>query len=129
MIKKLGIVLLVLATFGAILFLASPANAAQDNLNCTGPGSADVSGRLAVIPLAGEFGERRLDVFGTVSENNGSHGWDWTLFHNGSVSARGPASKDFTVERTMINGFGIDVIRFRAISGNGNIVCNATVNY
>jgi len=74
----------------------------------------------------------RLEVEGEVDSNRNGQRWDWTIRHNGSVSARGTAttvapSGSFEVERRVVDLAGTDRIVFRAV--HAGEVCRGVVNY
>lgn len=105
-----------------------PAEVDRDRCN------ADTSTRAKLKVDLAENNSLRLVVIGTVWSND-TDVWEWKLRHNGEVSDSGrsrgseDASLSFRVNRTMLNGYGVDDIVFRAENLRSGEVCRTVVNY
>ena len=75
----------------------------------------------------------RIEVEAEVDSNHSGQVWDWTIKHNGSMSAKGASttrglSGSFTVRRLMANLSGTDHFVFRAERRSTGAVCRGTIS-
>ena len=75
----------------------------------------------------------RIEFEAEVDSNHSGQVWDWTIKHNGSMSAKGSsttrgASGSFTVHRLMANLSGTDHFAFRAERRATGAVCRGTIS-
>lgn len=120
-----------LAAFTLPLALVAPASASH------GGGGRDVrtSGGCtgsAHWKLKAKADDGRIEVEGEIDSNKTGQVWQWTIKHNGSVSAKGKGttagrSGSFSVERRMANLAGTDKFVFRAV--HGSQVCRGTISF
>jgi hypothetical protein len=99
-------------------------NAVRTHGGCGGP---------AVWKLKAKPDDGRIEVEAEVDSNRSGQVWDWTIRHNGSVSAKGSsttrgASGSFSVERRMANLAGTDHFTFRAQRRANGDVCRGTIS-
>jgi len=90
-------------------------------------------GGPAVWKLKAKPDDGRIQVEAEVDSNRAGQVWDWTLKHNGSVSAKGSnttrgASGSFSVERRMADLAGTDHFTFRAQRRASGDVCRGTIS-
>lgn len=118
------------AVLAVPLGLASPATASHG-----GGGDVRTSGGCsgsAHWKLKAKSDDGRIEVEGEIDSNASGQRWDWTLKHNGSVSARGSKltagpSGSFEVGRRMANLSGTDHFTFRAT--HRAQVCRGTISF
>ena len=75
----------------------------------------------------------RIELEAEVDSNHSGQVWDWTIKHNGSMSAKGASrtrgvSGSFTVRRLMANVSGTDHFVFRAERRATGDVCRGTIS-
>jgi hypothetical protein len=86
----------------------------------------------AVWKLKVKPDDGRIEFEGEVDSNRNGQVWDWTVTHNGSLSAKGSsttsgASGSFTVHRRMADLAGTDSFTFRAERRANGDVCRGTI--
>ena len=87
----------------------------------------------AVWTVKAKADSGRIEFEGEVDSNHRGQVWDWTIKHNGSMSAKGAsttrgASGSFTVRRLMANASGTDHFVFRAERRATGDVCRGTIS-
>ena len=90
-------------------------------------------GGAAVWTLKAKADSGRIEVEAEVDSNHSGQVWDWTIKHNGSMSAKGASttrglSGSFTVRRLMANLSGTDHFVFRAERRSTGAVCRGTIS-
>ena len=122
---------LTLSTLALPLAAMAPATASH------GGGAAVSShggcGGPAVWRLKAKPSNNRIELEAEVDSNHVGQVWDWTIKHNGSMSAKGAsttrgASGSFTVRRLMANASGTDHFVFRAERRATGDVCRGTIS-
>lgn len=113
----------------APLALMVPANAVSNDATCQYDTSNPnkVAGSLSVTYVSGDID--RLNAVGKIYNDGANRTWNWTMFHNGSVSAQGTVTGGSTITRTMLNFAGTDTVRFSFDNAAGTVHCDATVNF
>jgi hypothetical protein len=91
-------------------------------------------GGAAVWTVKAKADNGRIEFEGEVDSNHRGQVWDWTIKHNGSMSAKGSsttrgASGSFTVRRLMANFAGTDHFVFRAERRATGAVCRGTISF
>ena len=112
--------------------LASDGGAAKDDgpirLRCEQGSSV----RLNVKPVDGNAD--RFNVIAAVFSDDDDV-WDWSMRHNGDVSAQGDVrarddiDRSFRISRSMLDFYGIDDVSFRAVNQRTGEVCKASRDY
>ena len=113
----------------AVLGLAAPAFANSADVIRRGGCSGSTDWKLKASPQNG-----RIEVEGEVDSNVSGQDWNWTMLHNGEVSARGKAttagaSGSFSVRRLMVDVAGDDRIGWRAVNPKTDEVCRGSLTF
>ncbi|GAB6987423.1 hypothetical protein [Nocardioides pyridinolyticus] len=136
MIVRRGLAIVLSLVLGAAALSGAPAlakdgGAAKDGparVNCAG--SSDV--RLTFKGIDGN--SDRFIVVGAVFSNDDDI-WDWTMRHNGDVSAQGDVQarddidRSFRISRSMLDFYGVDDVGFRAVNRRTGEVCRISRDY
>ena len=90
-------------------------------------------GGAAVWKMKAKPDNGRIELEAEVDSNHVGQVWDWTIKHNGNVSAKGSStthgvSGSFTVARRMANRAGTDNFVFRAERRATGAVCRGTIS-
>jgi len=129
----LSLVLGAAALFSAPGALASDGGAARDGngpvrIKCDN--NSDV--RLNIKAIDGN--SDRFLVIGAVFSDDDDV-WDWSMRHNGDVSAQGDIQarddidRSFRISRSMLDFYGVDDIAFRAVNQRTGEVCRVSNGY
>lgn len=106
-----------------------PAAANEDDVIRRGSCSGATDWKLKASPENG-----RIEVEGEVDSNRNGQSWNWSIRHDGDVSAQGTAtthapSGSFEVRRVLVNAAGQDSIGWRARNPNTGEVCRGSLRF
>jgi hypothetical protein len=88
---------------------------------------------LAVWHLKAKHDSGRIEVEAEVHSHHSGQVWDWSIKHDGSLSAKGSkkthgSSRSFSVSRLMADLAGTDHFKFRAERRATGDVCRGTIS-
>jgi hypothetical protein len=115
---------LVLPLAGVAPATASGGGGVRTHGGCGGP---------AVWHLKAKHDSGLIEVEAEVDSNHAGQVWQWSIKHNGSLSAKGTkstggASGSFSVRRLMTDLAGTDHFKFRAERRATGAVCRGTIS-
>jgi hypothetical protein len=121
---------LTLSTLALPLAAMAPASASHGGGGVRNHGGC---GGPAVWTVKAKADNGGIEFEGEVDSNRSGQVWNWTITHNGSLSAKGKgttqgASGSFTVRRLMANMSGTDRFVFRAVRRATGDVCRGTIS-
>lgn len=124
------IMLTMASVITALIMLAGPATAGGscfcspwDYFKQNDCGTSSATGHLAINKGDGD----RIWVEGSVNDVGNPDGWDWKLWHNGTVSYSGSETGDFTKQKILVNLVGSpEDITWVAKSTTG-VTCKAEI--
>jgi hypothetical protein len=130
---RTAIAALTLSTLALPLAAMAPATASHGGGGAGAVRTHGGCGGPAVWKLKAKPDNGKIQLEAEVDSNRAGQVWNWTIKHNGTVSAKGSStthapSGSFTVNRRMANKAGTDNFVFRAERRATGAVCRGTIS-